>query len=164
MLYYRVTSNYLPDADYSEYLVDQLQDIADVCSTSIPDVTLRELPTYDTIPTVTSSPTSAAPVATCSGQIISSASAPVGCDAISTKYGVTTGNIQSATNNDSCTFSSSICLPLGCGLIQTKSGDTCDSLAQSVPGNATTVQFLNWNPNILGLCDSVTPGQFVCTR
>jgi hypothetical protein len=164
MLYYRVTSNYLPDADYSEYLVDQLQDIADVCSTSIPDITLRALPTYDPIPTTTFSTTSAAPAATCPGQTISSASAPVGCDAISTKYGVSTGDIQSATNSDSCTFSSSICLPLGCGLTKTKTGDTCDALAQSVPGNATTVQFLNWNPNVLGLCDNLTAGQYVCTR
>jgi hypothetical protein len=164
MLYYRVTSNYLPDADYSEYLVDQLQDIADVCSTSLPDITLRALPTYDPIPTTTRSPTSASPIATCLGQTIGSASAPAGCDAISTTYGVTTGDVQSATNSDTCTLSSPICLPMGCGLVQTKSGDTCDSLAQSVPGNATAVQFLNWNPNILGLCDSVTPGQYVCTR
>jgi hypothetical protein len=67
MLYSRVISNYLPDADYSEYLVDQLQDIADVRSTPIPDITLRALPTYDPMPTTTRSTTSATPVATCSG-------------------------------------------------------------------------------------------------
>jgi hypothetical protein len=143
MLCYRVTLNYLPDMDYSEYLVDQLQDIADVCSTSIPDITLRALPTYNPISTTIPSPTRAAPVTTCLGQTVSSASAPVGCDAISKTYSVSTGDIQASTNSDKYVFSSSICLPMGCGLIQTKSGDTCDSLAQNVPGNAITVQFLN---------------------
>lgn len=37
-----------------------------------------------------------------------------------------------------------------------------DSLASSLPGNITTVQFLTWNKNIMGLCDSVTAGQYVC--
>jgi hypothetical protein len=104
MLYYRVTSNYLPDADYSQNLVDQSQDIADVCSTSILDVTLRALPAYDPTPTKTHSPTSAAPVATCSGQTISSSSVPAQCDAKSTKYGVSTKDIQSATNSDTYIF------------------------------------------------------------
>jgi hypothetical protein len=122
MQYYRVTSNYLPDADSSEYLVNRLPDIADVCSTSIPDITLRALPTYNPISTTTRSPTSAAPVVTCLGKTISSASAPVRCDTISTAYGVTTGDIQSSTNSDTCAFSSSICLPTGCGSIQTKNG------------------------------------------
>jgi hypothetical protein len=37
-----------------------------------------------------------------------------------------------------------------------------DSLAASLPGNITTTQFLNWNRNIIGLCDSVTAGQYIC--
>ncbi|ORY11047.1 hypothetical protein BCR34DRAFT_614845 [Clohesyomyces aquaticus] len=165
MLYNRVTSTYLSDTDHSEYLVNQLQDIANVCSTSIPDITVRALPTYDPIPTTASSPTSSPPAApTCSGQTLSSASAPVGCNAISTKYGVTTGDLQALTDSDTCAISGSICVPKGCGLKQVQSGDTCDSLALSVPGNATTIQFMNWNPNILGLCDSLTPGQYICTR
>jgi hypothetical protein len=39
-----------------------------------------------------------------------------------------------------------------------------DSLAQSLPGNITTVQLLKWNPNIMGLCDGVTAGQYICKR
>jgi hypothetical protein len=35
MLYQRITSDYLPDSDYSDYLVAEFQDIQDVCSTTI---------------------------------------------------------------------------------------------------------------------------------
>lgn len=37
-----------------------------------------------------------------------------------------------------------------------------DSLASSLPGNMTTVQFLTWNKNIIGLCDNPLAGQYVC--
>ncbi|OCL06228.1 carbohydrate-binding module family 50 protein [Glonium stellatum] len=173
MLYYRVTSNYLPDADYSDYLVDQLQDVADVCSTTIPNITLRALPTFDPAPSLTSinfgnttgsSPTTATPSATCTGQVISADQAPSGCDAITTKYGVSTGDIQTVTGSDTCGFNGSICVPSGCGLKQVPSGATWWVVTLGLPGNITTIQFLNWNPNIIGLCDSLYPGQYVCTR
>lgn len=38
LFYERLGSDFLPDSDYSDYLVDQFQDIQDVCSTAIGDV------------------------------------------------------------------------------------------------------------------------------
>ena len=32
----------------------------------------------------------------------------------------------------------------------------------TIPDNITTQKFLFWNPNVMGLCDNPTPGQYVC--
>ena len=39
-----------------------------------------------------------------------------------------------------------------------------DSIAASIAGNITLTQFLSWNPNVMGLCDAVTDGQYICIR
>lgn len=36
------------------------------------------------------------------------------------------------------------------------------SIAASIGGDTTLAQFMKWNPYILGLCDSLTEGQYVC--
>lgn len=41
------------------------------------------------------------------------------------------------------------------------------ALAAGLTGNnytVTTEQFLSWNPNIIGLCDAATVGQYICAR
>ncbi|KAI2465892.1 hypothetical protein F4781DRAFT_374999 [Annulohypoxylon bovei var. microspora] len=185
MLYLRVTSSYLEDSDYSDYLVGQLQDIADICSTSLPDITVRQLPTYEVAPPVTSidfetttTTTTSSPAAstTCSGQTIGGETQRRGagpwslkerqvsssCDTLSSQYGVTTGDLQYLTSSDTCQVSKSICLPAACKLAQVGSDDTCTTLAVAA-GNVTTSQFLKWNAHIMGLCDSLTVGQYVCT-
>ena len=149
MLYARIVSPFLPDTDYSEYLVDQIQDVGDICSTTIPNITTRALPSYDTAPfptsqyfgNISSSPTSVSVVPTCTGQMVNPqtqkrlvANANVHhrpvehqsdvkrqaseCDVLSLKYGVTTGDLQTITNSDTCTVPSSICLPAACTLQQ----------------------------------------------
>jgi hypothetical protein len=35
-----------------------------------------------------------------------------------------------------------------------------DTIASSL--NVTTVQFQTWNPNVIGLCDALQTGQYVC--
>ncbi|KAI1212568.1 uncharacterized protein F4807DRAFT_450236 [Annulohypoxylon truncatum] len=186
MLYRRVTSSYLEDSDYSDYLVGQLQDIADVCSTLIPNIAVRQLPTYEVAPPVTSinfganttTTTTSSPAAstTCSGQTLGGEAkrrgvsfwsleerqASSSCDALSSQYGVTTGDLQYLTGSDTCQVSKSICLPAACKLAQVASGDTCATLAGAA-GNVTISQFLKWNTHIMGLCDSLTAGQYVCT-
>ncbi|KAI0124099.1 hypothetical protein BJ170DRAFT_697065 [Xylariales sp. AK1849] len=166
MLYERVTSSLLTNEDYSDYLVDQLQDIEDICSTTFRDFTLRAIPTFDPAPPVTSialnngsTPTTSTPPAatTCAGQTVSSGS---GCDSLSTRYGVATGDLQTATNSSTCQVAAAMCLPAACTLQEVASGQTCDTLATSF--NITTVQFLGWNRNIMGLCDSPTLGQYIC--
>lgn len=128
MLYNRVISPFLPDTDYSDYLVDQLQDIADVCSTSIPNITTRAVITWDSAsaPTwglPTSTTTTVAPPAstTCAGQTLGSAT---GCDALALKYGLTTGDLQAISGSDVCAISSPLCFPASCTLRKTGAGDT----------------------------------------
>lgn len=156
MLYQRVVSNYLPDSDYSDYLVDQIQDIGDVCSTTVPNITVREIQTYDTAPSTiavtTTTTTATAPSnSTCAGQIIGGSSAKkrgalgslVGlalrseenlvdlgerqsssCDSLSTKYGVTTGDLQTLTDSDTCQSTKPVCLPAACKVQKVNDGDT----------------------------------------
>lgn len=50
MFYQRMSSPYLPDSDYSEYLVAQYQDILDVCKASMPELVVRALPYYEDAP------------------------------------------------------------------------------------------------------------------
>lgn len=45
-----MSSPYLPDSDYSDYLVDQYQDILDICKTSMPELVVRALPYYEDAP------------------------------------------------------------------------------------------------------------------
>jgi hypothetical protein len=120
MLYSRVTSSLLSNEDHSDYLVDQLQDVADICSTQLRDFTIRAVPTYDPAPPVTSVPatttsgaTVSAAAATCAGQAVNAGS---GCDALSTKYGVATGDLQAIANSSTCQITSGVCLPAACTL------------------------------------------------
>ncbi|KAI0437932.1 hypothetical protein F4803DRAFT_536864 [Xylaria telfairii] len=166
MLYERVTSSLLTDEDHSDYLVEQLQDIGDICSYKIRPFTLRAITTYYPAPPVSSTdlnngstPTTSAPPATttCAGQTVKTGS---GCDSLSIKYGVATGDLQIVTNSTTCQITAAVCLPAPCTVQKVASGQTCDTLASGFM--ITTVQFLSWNRNIIGLCDGPTLGQYVC--
>ncbi|KAI0418525.1 carbohydrate-binding module family 50 protein [Xylaria grammica] len=169
ILWYRVTSLFLADSDHSDYLIEQLQDIQDVCSTQLPEVTIRNLPPYGSA-TVTLPPTSTAsspPAATtCAGQAVDSSDSSNGdCGSLSTKFGVSTGDLRASTASDTCQFANTICLPNPCTLLQVAANasglaPSCADLAATF--KATTVQFLSWNRNIEGLCDSLSEGQYVC--
>lgn len=50
MFHQRMSSPYLPDSDYSDYLVAQYQDILDVCSAPMPELVVRALPYYEDAP------------------------------------------------------------------------------------------------------------------
>ena len=50
IFYLRVASPYLPDLDYSDYLVSQYFDIVEVCGSEMPDILIRNLPYYDHTP------------------------------------------------------------------------------------------------------------------
>ena len=45
-----MSSPFLPDSDYSDYLVDQYQDILDICKISMPELVVRALPYYEDAP------------------------------------------------------------------------------------------------------------------
>ena len=149
MLYTRVTSQFLSDSDHSDYLVSQPQDIGDVCSTRIPDITIRPLPSYGVAPSKTLIPTNAIFTArstsfavspACMGQTVFSGpheralgifhrlveahQNPSACDILSTKYGVTTGDLQKITQSSTCAISGSYCLPAACTLQRVAQGST----------------------------------------
>ncbi|KXH42795.1 LysM domain-containing protein [Colletotrichum salicis] len=69
MLYRRVTSEFLPDTDHSDYLVGEFQDIQSVCQTSIGPLATRAVPLYpyatelnETAPEPTDIPSTGAPI------------------------------------------------------------------------------------------------------
>ncbi|GAB7348916.1 hypothetical protein MBLNU459_g7604t2 [Dothideomycetes sp. NU459] len=173
VFWWRINSPYLADTDYSDYLIEQYQDILDVCNvTFIPDSLIRAPPNYSPAPNSTYLPPGTDPAsngtsdanATCNGQTISPGTG--GCDALSHTYGVTTGDLQAITDTDDCSAPGSICVPLQCTISQVPVNTSCDSLATSFSTstlNVTTSLFLAWNPNIMGLCDSLTPDQYVCS-
>lgn len=129
MLYNRVTSPFLADTDHADYLVEQLQDIADICSTYIPDITTRASVSWDAAPaptaafptTTTTGPSTSTSCVAGQGQTISSGS---GCDALSLEYGLTTGDLQVISGSDTCAISTTLCFPASCTLLKIASGAT----------------------------------------
>ncbi|KUL81901.1 hypothetical protein ZTR_09536 [Talaromyces verruculosus] len=172
MMYQRLVNPYLPDADFSDYLVQQFDDIQQVCSTSMA-LTTRALPTYSNVSTTVTATATAttlgnATVPTCSGQVIPTVSPALSCDELSQKYGVTTGDLVVATQDWDCGITGPLCLPTNCTVDFIPFGETCDSLIQrysSVSGTTiTSNQFMTWNKNILGLCDDLQGYQYVCSN
>jgi hypothetical protein len=174
ILWHRVNSAFLPDTEHSDYLLEQFQDIQDVCQLIMPETVVRAIPNYAAAPNITYLPpgtdpanNSSAPSASpsnCTGQLLSPASS--GCDSLSQRYGVTTGDLQTATGSDDCTISNTTCVPQACTVKQVNDGDSCEGLAAKYTtgtANVTTTLFLSWNPNIIGLCDSLTAGQYICS-
>jgi hypothetical protein len=170
-MWYRINSLFLPDTDHSDYLIEQYQDIQDVCQISMPESVVRALPSYAAAPPPVILPpgtdpagnTSAPGNIICTGQTLPLGSSS--CDSLSQKYGVTTGDLRAATGSDDCTISNTTCVPSGCTLKEVNSGSSCDSLAAAYKTstlNVTTSLFLSWNPNIIGLCDNLA-AQYVCS-
>lgn len=173
-MWHRINSAFLPDTDHSDYLIEQYQDIQDVCQILMPESVIRALPNYAVAPVVPYLPpgtdpanNSSAPGTSsdvCTGQVLSPGS--TGCDSLSQQYGVTTGTLRAATKSDACVVTNSTCVPSACTLKTVSNGDSCSSLANAYTTstlNVTTTLFLSWNPNIIGLCDSLTTGQYVCS-
>ncbi|KAL8738008.1 MAG: hypothetical protein Q9181_001147 [Wetmoreana brouardii] len=77
-------------------------------------------------------------------------------------HGVTTGDLQTITGGDDCYSPDPVCLPAACSLIQVPAGATCDSISSGFSNNITNIQLLTWNPNIIGLCDLLQEGQYIC--
>ncbi|KAJ0327515.1 hypothetical protein COL5a_005895 [Colletotrichum fioriniae] len=136
ILYTRISSIFLPDTDYSEYLADQIFDISDVCNKTVPDFTVALPWDYQTASTLSSvnvgSSTTAVATAT------STAAATTTC------VGQTLGSAAASKRDHALDWIKSA------------------SIAASVGGDTTIVQFKKWNTYILGLCDNLTEGQWVC--
>lgn len=168
-MYQRLISPYLPNHDYSDYLISQYQDILDVCkyANKIPELVIQAPPNYASStppPLNLSSFTDTG----CTGQTIvkSSLDPNANCATIAQAFNVATGAVQAATGNTNCVLNQpSICLPSPCALKQVPTGATCDSLATAYSTSnltVTTVQLLSWNPTVNGLCDSLLANDYIC--
>ena len=141
MFHQRLSSAYLPYADYSDYLVEQYQDIQDVCTTAMPELTTRGPFYYGVAPTSTDSTNTTAATNTatttnttasaiCLGQTIDTGStvtttnATVACNQLSLEFSVSTGDLLSATGSDDCYAPDPVCLPAPCSLLQVPAGAT----------------------------------------
>jgi len=124
-MWWRINSPFLPDTDYSDYLIDQYQDIQDVCNVRMPDTLVRTLPEYVLAPSPTyllpgtdpaDNSTASSGNGTCAGQTLESSGGS--CNALSQQYGVRTGDLQAAAGTDDCSFTGSLCVPSACNLGQ----------------------------------------------
>ncbi|KAK6449891.1 hypothetical protein FP744_10006141 [Trichoderma asperellum] len=172
----RLLNPFIQDGDSSAYLLDQYNLIQENCSTSLPVTTSSStLFVSNALVTATSASgtlppsttTSSGAATTCAGQLISPPTASnIYCQELAEQYNVTTGDLMAATNDPFCVFTSPICLPLACDGEIIWDGQSCDQLAlqySNSTNNITTLMFLSWNPNILGDCQRLAPGQRVCS-
>lgn len=182
----RMNSSYVPDSDFSDYLSQELGDIVDMCGGNSSELWFNGPTSY---PSATSNATTIAAssssvsiaAASCTGQtvtatklkqrqLLSGTSAfnnvSQQCDDIALEYNVPTGSAIISTGNSDCNITSSICLPPACEIQQVGADEnTCSLLASqlTVAGdNVTTVQLLAWNGQIIGTCDDLLVGQYVC--
>ncbi|KAJ5547103.1 hypothetical protein N7494_004688 [Penicillium frequentans] len=89
------------------------------------------------------------------------------CLDISTEYYVPTGAVILAAGSSDCSNMTAVtCLPAECDLQQVNADySTCDLLASELTvanSSVSTVQLLTWNPTLIGTCDSLEVGQYVC--
>ena len=98
---------------------------------------------------------------------VDTSNATLACAELSLLYGVTTGDLYQYTGGSDCYSSDDVCLPAACNLMQVQSITSCASIAalltaNSTIGTITTTQLLSWNPNIIGTCDALAVGQYIC--
>lgn len=173
MMYTRLNSPYLPDHDFSDYLIGQYQDVLDVCNATnnMPELVIRFPPSYSPAEPPALNFTGVDTDTSCTGgQLITTSSIdPNGnCGTIAQYFNVATGSVQFATNSTTCKATApSFCLPAACQLSQVpNSGNTsCDAVAASLSTTNLTVtvtSLLGWNPDINGLCDALTASDYIC--
>ncbi|KAK2773616.1 LysM domain-containing protein [Colletotrichum kahawae] len=184
LMHARISSEFLPDEDHSDYLVEQFQDIQDVCQTTIAaQVMTRSLPNYPTVltptptfgegpATVTDTEPEETELSCAEGQVVINVMGTYSndsfqaCNDISLQYGVATGSLLVATGNEACYVEArEVCGPQPCQLLRVHDGQTCESIASAI-SNATDpvngAQLATWNPNILGACDHLVQDQYIC--
>ena len=142
LMHARIGSEFLPDEDHSDYLVEQFQDIQEVCHTTLAaSIMTRPLPDYPVV--VTPTPTYGEGPATvteepsettlaCEGhqRVIgvrrhSSNDSFQACNDVAQLYNVATGNLLVLTGNNECHVESEeLCVPWDCQLSRVREGQT----------------------------------------
>jgi hypothetical protein len=138
ILHARVTSEFLQDTDYADYLVDEFQDIQSVCKTKVGELTTRMAPGYPHVtdaaaigrPMGTPSPVTPTPspsATACGGRMVELRPDPeefLTCDDIASRFSVATGDIAVATNNFYCDSKGEVCIPNTCEVYFVGNNDT----------------------------------------
>ena len=175
----RLQSPFLPLVNYTNYLLDQWEDMQSVCGTTIPmttsSSTLYVGPATATATGLvsTSVPSTTVPSApastTCAGQLANTADndgIPYGCSELAKNYSVSTGAAMFASNDNLCDVDTQVCLPLPCSIDQIGFTETCTTLVEKYyteANNLTLALFLSWNPALAGFCQRPLGSQYVCT-
>lgn len=173
----RLLNPFIQEGRSTAYLLEQYQAIQKNCSMNLPVTTSSStlfvsLAYTDAPGEATPSPTTSgnAPAATtCVGQVINPPKPGefVDCLKMAEDYKVPLGDIYKATGDPMCQFNTPICLPLSCEGEVVWDGQSCAQLAAQYSSdklNVTEMMFLSWNPNIVGDCSRLKPGQRVCSR
>ncbi|KAK8102996.1 hypothetical protein PG984_016142 [Apiospora sp. TS-2023a] len=129
----RLLNPWLPKANFTDYLIEQFDDIQRDCSTSLPYTTSASTlyvgeatPTTTTGATPTGGPsTTATATATCQGQTIQPLANWLTCNDLSDTYNISTGDARVVTGDSTCFFNKPLCVPLPCEL---------DTLERQHPG------------------------------
>lgn len=134
LMYARLTSEFLPDVDHSDYLVEEFQDIQEVCQTTVGELTTRILPQYpsttdaigmhpigtDVVTTGTGTATTTEATATATADVKCDAGQWIdvlvtresseaetdleSCNELSEIYGIATGDLMVVTKNPGCSI------------------------------------------------------------
>lgn len=138
----RLSSDYLPDDDYSDYLVEQLQDIQDVCSKTIGAISTRYWAGYldATIGSTTGNGTISATATTLSGTSLTTVT--------------TTTTVVTPTPTQTG-------MALNCdSFYKAVTGDSCFSIAENT--SIPLTDFETWNPAVGSNCTTLFAGYYYC--
>ncbi|KAJ5928235.1 hypothetical protein N7466_007191 [Penicillium verhagenii] len=184
MLTARVNSSYLGASTFNDYMSAELWAVLEWCDADT-NITLQAYATYasSTGPpvvstTATSVVSSALATATCTGQTVSFSSLSAASSTSTASSSTVITDVKKRQLLSGVSADPNItqaCLDISleyyvptaeCDIqLVTDEYSTCDLLASELTvanNTVTTVQLLTWNPAIIGTCDSLQVGQYVC--
>ena len=150
----RLSSDYLPDHDYSDYLVDQYQDIQDVCSTTVGAISTRFWAGYLDATTIAGNGTAAVTTTT-------SAASAIATSTETTASGTTTLNPTASTPAVVTPTPTQTGMVANCNnFTEAVNGDTCYGISTNV--SITLTDFYDWNPAVGTNCTNLLAGYYYC--
>lgn len=157
MFYQRLSSDYLPDSNYSDYLVSEFQGIQDVCSTTVGNLSTvaqfalpSAFPATNTLQPYNETTTDTGAAAT------STAAASGSAAAASTTVAATTTSTSITTPTPTQTGMVSDCDDF----YEAVSGDSCYNIAEAK--NITLTDFETWNPAVGANCTDLYADYYYC--
>jgi hypothetical protein len=138
VLHARVTSEFLQDTDFGDYLVDEFQDVQNVCKTKVGELATRRAPDYPYLteaaaigrPMPIASPVTPTPTPSstaCAGRMLDLRPDPdefLTCDDIAERRQIASGDVAVATNSIYCYSTGKVCVPARCSVYLVSENDT----------------------------------------